>query len=305
MHLHSAVARQGLLNASQTMTIETQKSCRVTVLKDKLYCVYVVDEDQLFITSRTRAGAWSESEDLGTRSLSGLPAVFTHDDKVYVHASGDYSDPTLGMSSGTTLCIYNPVNGALDRKIAYGTYGTPSVVEHRGRFHMFWRQNPAGQVLCANSTNGSYWYPGPGLYPDGAGQPTLKSSRDVVACVYQGLIHVFYMTEAGLCLIRFDGESGWSRGQLFIDKFYTEMPSVVVHDGMLIVAFADTSQDGIGNTISVLPGAQSLGNEGGIDLYRYDGHVVSSVDRSIGIVAEGAPACGVLDGELNLIFPGV
>ena len=304
--LHCAVVSNGLLNASEPMPVEAE-GCRLVVFREKLYCFYLKAPTRVFYVSKARTGSWSLPEDVGIESRSGLPAVFVFDDKLHVYSSGVDGDAQTYPGTGARLAVFNPSNRTFDITLPDAAYGSPSVVARNGKAYKFARFNSGGELSMRDSNDGKNWWARDWIYQRGEGSAIIKSTSDPVACLYQGLIHVFHQAADGFYLIKYDGQSGWSRSQLFIEKVYPQMPGVVVHDGMLILAFANASgtRD---TTLSVngIPSEVAMGDdtaEGTIDLYRYDGNALSKVDQSINIIAGGAPDAVVFDGELHLVFP--
>ena len=308
MPLHCAVVRNGILNVSEPMPVEAEGG-RLVVFKEKLYCFYLKSPTRVFYVAKARTGSWSPPEDVGIESRSGLPAVFVFDDKLHVYSSGVDGDAQTYPGTGARLAVFKPSNRTFDITTPDAAYGSPSVVACNGKAYKFARFNSGGRLSVRDSNDGITWWARDWIYPRGEGSAIIESTSDPVACLYQGLIHVFHQAPDGLCLIRYDGQSGWSRSQPLIEKVYPAMPAVAVHDGMLTLAFANAT-NALDNTLSVngIPSEAAMGDdtaEGTIDLYRYDGNALSKVDQSININASGAPDSVVFEGELHLVFAAV
>lgn len=314
MPLHSAVLRNGLINESGILPVTVEADeCRLIVFKEKLYCFYLNAPTRVFYISRGIAGGWSQPEDVGVESITGMPALFIAQDRLHVYASGmrDEYDVegkrTVYPGEGAKIAVFDAEKKSFEVKDVEAVLGSPSVVAFKDKLYRFSRFDKDSWLFTRESHDGERWWPGEWVRGLGADSAILKPTLDPVACLYQGLIHVFHKTTEGLSLIRFDGQSRWSRSQLFLDAEYSHMPSVVVHDGMLTLAFANTKNT-LDNTISVhgTPTEVAMGDdavEGTLDLYRYDGNVLGKVDRSIDINANGAPNAVVFNGELHLFYP--
>ena len=308
MYLHCAVAKNGLLNASESLLLNAD-SCSLVAFRDVLYCFYLVEPTRVFYISKTVGGAWSLPEDVGIESLTGLPIPVVYNDTLYVFGSGIKQMPDRMAGTFAKVAIFDPVNRNFEVKASDPIYGKAAIVERKGILYKIARGNGAGLLNVRSSIDGNFWYPKGGIFPNGSSGSPAISTSDPVACLYQGLIHVFFQSSNGLELIRFDGE-GWGASQLFIEKHYAHMPSVTVHDGLLTLAFADAEalEDNSIPRVSV-PIEQAMGvreserPEGGIDLYRYDGLALSKVDRSVNIKAGGAPAIAGVSGLLHVIYP--
>ncbi|WDY56197.1 hypothetical protein [Pseudomonas sp. PSKL.D1] len=273
-----------------------------------LYCFYLGDDCQVMMTSRHALGSWSVPVELGIQSFSGLPAVYTFKGRIYVYSSAEIGLlPTGGNRS--RLLSWTPGEEIRLDEMTLNVYGAPSVAERNGKLYLFWRNSGFGELRWATSSLGDEWHNAGYIRPQGMGQSLARSAWDPVVCLYQRLLHVFYQTKQGLALIRFDGETGWSRGQLLIDKTYHYMPAVFVHDGLLTLAFANLSSPDATVSVTTPPDEQTMGNihesdvQGTLDLVRYDGNALGLVDRSIGVLVKGAPSAAVLAGDLYVVFP--
>ncbi|MFJ4434116.1 hypothetical protein ACIPZG_24660 [Pseudomonas sp. NPDC089395] len=309
MTLHRAVSHLGLLNASLPLPVCSPKGCRLLAMGNVLYCFYLGDGNEVMMTSRLATGAWSVPVDLKFPSLSGLPAVYGYNGRIHVFTSAEANNPITRTNGSKVLHWQSGEDIRIHLNLSMNVFGSPSVAELNGKLYVFWREPGYGELRWGNSTTGIDWLRQGHVHPEGQSR-LARSLWDPVVCTYQRLLHVFYQSEQGLSLIRFDGDSGWSRGQLLVDKPYHCMPAVFVHDGLLTLAYANLQS--ADQTLSVTaPTEQSMGDlhdgdvEGTLDLYRYDGNVLGRVDRSIGMVVKGVPAAAVVDGELNLIFPSV
>jgi|GEM_PF-2166417 len=309
MTLHRAVSHLGLLNASLPLPVCSPKGCRLLAMGNVLYCFYFGEGNEVMMTSRLATGAWSVPVDLKFPSLSGLPAVYAYNGRIHVFTSAEANKP-ITSSNGSKVLHWQPgADIRIHLDMSMNVFGSPSVAELNGKLYLFSREPGYGELRWGSSTTGVDWLRQGHVHPEGQSR-LARSLWDPVVCTYQRLLHVFYQSEQGLSVIRFDGDNGWSRGQLLVEKPYHCMPAVFVHDGLLTLAYANLQS--ADQTLSVsAPTEQSMGDlhdgdvEGTLDLYRYDGNVLGRVDRSIGLVVKGIPAAAVVDGELNLIFPSV
>lgn len=303
MALHCALVRNGLLNRSEPLPISAD-DCRLAVLGSALYCFYRVGT-RVFYISRTLDGAWSIAEDVGIESLTGLPAVFLFNGLLHVYGSGEAGDGSVYPGTHAKMAVFDPLTRNFRVADATSVFGSPAVLTHRGRLHRASRFGASSQLMMDFSDDGRVFYAGSWVRMGGNDTPVCKTDGDPVLCVYQGLIHLFFQGVDGLYLIKCDGEAQWGRAQRFIARRYAQVPALAVHDGMLVLAFANAAPDPQ-NTISVTPPPteQSMGDReaGTLDLYRYDGNAVGRVERSININAAGAPQAAVLDGVLHLVF---
>lgn len=98
----------------------------------------------------------------------------------------------------------------------------------------------------------------------------LSCTLDPVAISYQGLIHIVANNELGKgsLLLRFDGDAAWTRAKSFIGQDYSSSPGMAIHNGLLKLVFSGWK----GNL-----GSRAL------DLFCYDGNVVSEPDTSLAL----------------------
>jgi len=309
MTLHCAVSRLGLVNASLPLPVCSPAGCRLLVMGGMLYCFYLGDDNKVLMTSRHVTGAWSLPVDLDIQSFSGLPAVYAYDGKVHVYTSAETDLSDTG-SNRSRLLVWRPGEATRVNEMTMDVFGSPAVAELGGKLNMFWRQPKHGELRWGTSTTGEDWYRQGHVHPLG-NTLLARSDWDPVICTYQRLLHVFYQGKKSLHQIRFDGDKGWSRGQVLFDHSCHGMPAIFVHDGLLTFAYANLTENEEGHPATTPPSEQTKGEihdgevEGTIDLYRYDGNAVSQVDRSVRIVVKGAPAAAVLAGDLYLIFPSI
>lgn len=287
MSLRYTIARHGLLNNSYPIILGARDDCRTATYRNRLFCVFVDDvvPNRARYASRVAIGGWSGAIDVGCESHQGTPAIFTFQDKLYILASGRSTEDDE-QNIAPILAIYDPSRDRFDHvPFRYGFHGTPSLIEYDRSLYIFYRTAPGAMLMWSCTQDMQHWSTTQPVFSDGVDpiMPTL----DPVACVYQGLIHLFHDLPDGLGHIRFDGKSGWSRSRLFIEKAFRSPPGVVVHDGLLTLACTH-------------PGGRDLDTT--LYVYRYDGNALGLADMSIGVQAIGPAAASVMEGLLFILY---
>lgn len=287
MSLRYTIARHGLLNNSYPIILGARDDCRTATYRNRLFCVFIDDvvPYRVRYASRLPVGGWSGAIDVGCESYQGTPAIFTFQDKLYILASGRSAEEGE-QDIAPMLATYDPSRDRFDHvPFRHGFYGTPSLIEHGRSLHMFYRTGPGAMLMWSCTQDMQDWSTAQPVFSDGV--DPIMPTIDPVACVYQGLIHLFHDLPEGLGRIRFDGTSGWSRSQPFIGKTFRSPPGVVVHDGLLTLACTH-------------PGGRDLDTT--LYVYRYDGNALGLVDMSIGVQAIGPAAASVMEGLLFILY---
>ena len=287
MSLRYTIARHGLLDNSYPIILGARDDCRTATYRNRLFCVFVDDTvpNRVRYASRLPIGGWSGAIDVGCESYQGTPAIFTFQDKLYILASG--TSPDEGeLRVAPMLATYDPSRARFDREpFRLEFHGTPSLLEYDGALYMFYRTGPGAMLMWSCTRDMHSWSTALPVYTDGV--DPLVPTLDPVACVYQGLIHLFHDLPDGLAQLRFDGKSGWSRSRPFITRAFRSPPGVVVHDGLLTLACTHPDGRDLDTTLY---------------LYRYDGNALGLVDMSIGVQAIGPAAASVMEGVLYILY---
>lgn len=288
MSLRYTIARNGLLNNSYPTQLGARDDCRVVTYRNRLFCVFVdeVVPNRVRFASRVQLGGWSGVLDVGCESYQGTPAVFIFKDTLHILASGA-SAADADHSVEPVLATYDPARERFDLSpFRLDFHGTPSLVEYNDQLYIFFRAAPGEGLLWSSTLDLQSWSTPQPVMLDGV-EP-LVPVIDPVACVYQGLIHLFHDLPSGVAQIRFDGKTGWSRSRPFINQAFSSPPGVVVHDGLLTLVCAHPAGRHLDTTLY---------------LYRYDGNTVGQVDLSFGVQAIGHAALSVMHGVLYIVYP--
>lgn len=288
MSLRFTIARKGLLGNSRSLLVYAGSDCRTATYRNQLFSVFLdkVSPSRVRYAVVDALGGSSGIIDANCESHQGTPAVFVFNGSLCILASGTPADgPTPGARP--VLATYDPSRNAFQSEtFRFGFHGTPSLVEYGSRLYLFFRAGPGQPLRWASTEDLKVWSDPQPVLRDGD-DPVIPR-QDPVACVYQGLIHLFHDLPDGLAQIRFDGASGWSRSRTFIARAFQTSPAVVVHDGLLTLA-------------CVRPAGRDLDTD--LHLYRYDGNALGLVDVSFALQAVGPAAAGVLNGTLYIFYP--
>ncbi len=122
-----------VLSNSLATPADMKYGCRVVNYKGTLFCSYIADgeDEHVSFITKPSAASWSAPVEIGIESLSGPPAIFVFNNKLYVLCSGQHHPRELSVSA--KLGEYDDLSGgfnAIDFPIQFS--GGPSVVEHNG-----------------------------------------------------------------------------------------------------------------------------------------------------------------------------
>lgn len=283
-------SRYGILNNSYSTSADMKSTCRVVNYKGTLFAVYIRegDGDKVGFIIKPSAAGWASPLDVGAESHSGTPAVFVFKNKLYVLCSGEYHAREL--ITAPKLAEYDDLSGRFSvSDFATQFDGTPSLVELNGRLYMFYKGVEGSSILWKSTTDMSTWSEPQAVKIDGVND--LRTELEPVAISYQGLIHlVANMGGAqGTMLIKFDGDSAWARGRVFIEAPYSSTPGLAVHNGLLRIVFS---------------GLIDARSDRALHQYCYDGNSLSAPDVSLNLGAKYEVSMAVQDGLLYVLYHG-
>jgi len=284
------LSRFGILNNSYATPADIKSDCCVVNYKGTLFCAYIAegsDQNVKFISKPSAAG-WGNPLEVGAESLSGSPAVFVFRNKLYVLCSGRHIVREQSVSAH--LAEYDDLTGRFTvTEFAAQFVGGPSLVEHNEQLYMFYKEPDSTTVLWKSTRDMVNWSEAKPVKIDGA--LNLSCALDPVAISYQGLIHLVANNELGKgsLLIKFDGDTAWTRARTWITRDYSSPPGLAIHNGLLKVAFSGWK----GNL-----------STRAIDLYGYDGNAISEPDTSMRLGAKFRVSMAVQDGILYVLYHG-
>lgn len=285
-------SRHGILDNSYQTPAEFKSTCRVVNYKGTLFLFYIGSEgdehDDVCFTIKPSAAGWRNSGDVGAESYSGPPVGFVFKDKLYVLCSGKH--PVRELRVSPRIAEYDDLSGRFFvSEFAIPFAGVPSLVELNGRLYMFYKESDGSSVWWRSTTDIATWSQPQTVKVDGV--TTLTMERDLVAINYQGLIHLVASLDGteGTVLIKFDGDSTWSRARVLIDTPATSTPGLVVHNGLLRIVFSGLIKDK---------------NDRALHQYCYDGNSLSAPEVSLNLGAKFDVSMAVQDGLLYVMYHG-
>lgn len=290
MKIWCTSSRYGILNNSTSLPADLKSGCRLVNYKGALFCAYISEGDgyQVKVIVKPSGSGWENPIEVGAESLSGVPSIFVFNDKLYVLCSGEIHPRELTVAA--RLAAYDDLSGTFTvTDFSTSVDGTPSLVTLNGKLHMFYKELGSRQVLWKSTRDMVTWSDAQVVTSDGA--TALMCACDPAAISYQGLIHLMARDESsqGTRLLKFDGESAWTRASTLIDSNYGYAPGMTVHNGLLKMAFTAWKKD--------------LNNRA-IFQYSYDGNALSTVDISLNLGAKFDVSMAVQDGILYVLYHG-
>ncbi|OLS58906.1 hypothetical protein [Pseudomonas putida] len=285
MHkLWASVSPHGILDNTCATSAVTDGSCRMVSHQGTLYCVYIDgpgNPGPIKCITRTSIADWGEPKTIGEVHSKFPPSIFVFNERLHLLIAGVFGK--------TLLMTLNPASGQfeLDHWTDMNISETASAAVLSGRLHLFY-QTPDGSNLLHRSTTDLKVWTKP-VYVKSDGKNTARSWISPLAITYQGLIHLVYKEVDGdFRLIRFDGDSHWTRGSRLLADNFHHSPAGVVHNGLLKLLFSDK----VGYPTY------------DIHQYAYDGNVLGPATISTELGAAKSVGAAVLDGVLHVLYRG-
>lgn len=285
MKLYSTQNRHGILNSSFSTYGQSEGACQIVAHENTLFCAFVNSTSAtgpLAFMTRTNNANWGQpiafAEDLHG---AFAPCLFTFNGRLYALVGA-----VLGQS---LLMVYNPVSQRFESAglLSMAFSDTPSVAVLGGRAHLFFQTRGSSNLFHKTSSNLQQWSVATVLKSDGL--HVISGAGRPVAITYQGLIHLCVRLDTGkFHLFKHDGSTAWTRGVQLIDAEFAYPPGMVVHNGLLKLAFSDAAS----------------ASEHAIHLYCYDGNVIGPATLSTGLAATRGVGMGVVEGTLHAVYRG-
>ncbi len=287
MPLHFSTQVSGLFSKVEQARFSPSAGCHAVGHNHKFYCVF---RQEAAATTAVYAqmslpGTWSVARSLYLESPYADPTLFTFKGELYALVAGNTEQAQSVPARLTNINVNTLVTTSEVFTIQF--QGTPALVEHRQKLYLFYRQPGTGELRWSWTSDLDTWAASEAVM---SGGEVLTPVGDPACCVYQGVIHLFHGTTSDVSHMRFDGDSGWSRSQTFIERKFEHPPVVVVHDGLL-------------NLFCVKPDGRPV--DTAIYRYRYDGNAVGLVDLCENMLATDLPGAAVVDGHLILAYRSI
>lgn len=279
MDLHVTTNRHGILSGFTSIAPNVAMSCRATLHKGTLFCVYRADLfGRVQIIRQPQGETWQSPEPQSRMNAIELPTLVSFSDTLYLFYKAA-NEVTYVCAYDEERNTFKPID-QLDVTLA----DTPSFAVLSGALHMFYKRPSTKNLYHRRTTDLRSWAELPTVKKDGVN--TALSDQGPVAITYQNLIHLIYQdANSGESVLQKTDGGVWSGPSRLVARPYDYAPGIAVHDGLLKLIYVDASQV--------------------LHQYVYDGNSVSPVIPSTSLKCQaGSPALAVQDGFLTALYPG-